>query len=553
MDLLDKLNIHSLPEQQTRLSYPNLENIFMLSKDSSNSTNDIRLGFNVCCVCAKELMVSEEVVVKKCQGCKRVNYCSSRCRTIDTNPEEGNAACSNRSTDGSSSIPQQPSALGHSALICSLLRLCNVDEMVDDKYTITNGDSDNVMLKRRKKLSITEEEWRDSEYRVRSEYESYPATLANILAEVPCYKRLFLGADQGSSSPRTLTIHIIGSQDGSELWADSKNSPLGADYTNAYVDAFTEMILHQEETNSSSFFKISTIHLVFVGPDCPSSLQRRLRTIHFGKRTSNANTTKTPIAGECQVIFDVCPQEYHQAAFSNSNSKACTTHTKIVNESGNQKQQPVQMLLPKANLVVFFNPGFTCPDYSWEKTLQYLSKTTTSPAYFLIATNTEIEAILDCQYMHRHGLITDLPSWALDHDEDCSIAGMNSSSSSSSSSMAASSSNSSHSIFFCENPYCGMRVRQSGTMANDLYVKSRWIFGGCISEKSFATSDACRGKSNCYSKEAQPKEAPGKVKKKKPPIHSPDKNDGEKRYERPLSKKQRYYAANHKSDNPALI
>ena len=102
MDLLDKLNIHSLPEQQTRLSYPNLENIFMLSKDSSNSTNDIRLGFNVCCVCAKELMVSEVVVVKKCQGCKRVNYCSSRCRTIDTNPEEGNAACSNRSTDGSS-------------------------------------------------------------------------------------------------------------------------------------------------------------------------------------------------------------------------------------------------------------------------------------------------------------------------------------------------------------------------------------------------------------------------------------------------------------------
>jgi hypothetical protein len=98
-----------------------------------------------------------------------------------------------------------------------------------------------------------------------------------------------------------------------------------------------------------------------------------------------------------------------------------------------------------------------------------------------------------------------------------------------------------------------MRVRQSGTMANDLYVKSRWIFGGCINAKSFATSDACRGNSNCNSKEVPPEVVLGKIKKKKPPIHSPDKKDGEKKYERPLSKKQRYYAANHKSDNPALI
>ena len=32
--------------------------------------------------------------------------------------------------------------------------------------------------------------------------------------------------------------------------------------------------------------------------------------------------------------------------------------------------------------------------------------------------------------------------------------------------------------FFSLNPYCGLRVRQNGTMANDLFVKSRWIFGG---------------------------------------------------------------------------
>ena len=37
--------------------------------------------------------------------------------------------------------------------------------------------------------------------------------------------------------------------------------------------------------------------------------------------------------------------------------------------------------------------------------------------------------------------------------------------------------------FFSVNPFCGYRVRQSGTMANDLYVKSRWIFGGRFVER----------------------------------------------------------------------
>jgi hypothetical protein len=36
--------------------------------------------------------------------------------------------------------------------------------------------------------------------------------------------------------------------------------------------------------------------------------------------------------------------------------------------------------------------------------------------------------------------------------------------------------------FFSKNPFCGDRVRQSGTMANDLYVKSRWILGGRFSK-----------------------------------------------------------------------
>lgn len=33
---------------------------------------------------------------------------------------------------------------------------------------------------------------------------------------------------------------------------------------------------------------------------------------------------------------------------------------------------------------------------------------------------------------------------------------------------------------FTENPFCGSRVRQSGTMANDLFVKNRWMLMGII-------------------------------------------------------------------------
>ena len=33
---------------------------------------------------------------------------------------------------------------------------------------------------------------------------------------------------------------------------------------------------------------------------------------------------------------------------------------------------------------------------------------------------------------------------------------------------------------FSENPFCGSRVRQSGTMGNDIYVKNRWMLLGIL-------------------------------------------------------------------------
>jgi hypothetical protein len=44
--------------------------------------------------------------------------------------------------------------------------------------------------------------------------------------------------------------------------------------------------------------------------------------------------------------------------------------------------------------------------------------------------------------------------------------------------------------FFSENPYSGSRVRQSGTMANDLFVKNRWMLGGVLDVFDPSKADA---------------------------------------------------------------
>jgi hypothetical protein len=43
--------------------------------------------------------------------------------------------------------------------------------------------------------------------------------------------------------------------------------------------------------------------------------------------------------------------------------------------------------------------------------------------------------------------------------------------------------------FFSINPFCGSRVRQNGTMANDLFVKNRWILGGIMNRLDPSTKD----------------------------------------------------------------
>jgi hypothetical protein len=135
----------------------------------------------------------------------------------------------------------------------------------------------------------------------------------------------------------------------------------------------------------------------------------------------------------------------------------------------------------KADFVVLFNPGFTCPDYpDWDQTLQYIPNGTP----FIVTTNTEMEGIADCQYLRDHNKIQSLPPViaeifgatlpSTDHhddDDDDDDDGNERNG------LRPPYDNTS---FFSINPFCGSRVRQNGTMANDLFVKNRWILGGIM-------------------------------------------------------------------------
>jgi len=117
--------------------------------------------------------------------------------------------------------------------------------------------------------------------------------------------------------------------------------------------------------------------------------------------------------------------------------------------------------VPSPDIVVFFNPGFTVPDYSWEEALLTVPQGTPC----LATTNTELEGVADIELLFELGIITELPAALaiMLRGEDLAETA---------------------DTFFSVNPHCGNRVRQSGTMANDLYVKNRWIFGGVFGSSS---------------------------------------------------------------------
>jgi hypothetical protein len=623
MDLLESLNITSLPEQQTRLSHhPNVNHVL------SENTN-VCLGFDVCCFCARRLSLSssedeaemdplktktnvpstsssDTVEGVSCPRCTRVRYCSQECLKLDADPaatpcivdKDGLIVDEDEEEkDSNSLLAMMTEAGGHSPTVCSLLRLCAIDEQVEEEMmrpsqdrnkaggNKKNGKSSNKnpphhyhndtkhsrQLQRQKECEVAQR-------RIVSELESYPATLANILKDGPCFKLPLRKQQNQTLTPLpldkekacnaiSLTIHIVGSSMGSELWPSSEEVEEGQSqpsemssaicprspgneedrtqerllpYNQAYTQALTDTLI---ETYTS----LKVIRLVFVGPDCPKLKKtkvcrvkrqnyneqgerkqnnhpdpdphglllpggaKRKRGLSFDrtKGTSTGGANKAMAAPEspkpascqyvphprheshteCRVVFETCTMKYEDmiAMTAKKSKKEKTSASDI----GPAPARP--------DIVVMFNPGLTCPDYAWGNTLNCIAPGTP----FMVTTNTEMEALADLQFLHESKYIAALPRTAAeiidgDLSNSCdshSIDDYDGRSSSSSDKEDEEDELGFQSrkkglneeendlatkqmMFFGENPYCGLRVRQSGNMANDLFVKNRWMFGG---------------------------------------------------------------------------
>lgn len=364
MDLLKSLNLQDhLPEQQTRTSH-----LF-----DDNPEFNLALGFDACCRCGKPSTSFE------CTACHRVKYCSPECRAADATPPTGD--------------PQEgeEEALGHSAVICSVLNLCNDDEVMEDG----------------KEHSLDTVKRNAAVDRLVSEFESYPATLANVIMDGPCYQDALAKSSRGS-----LVIHIIGASIDSELWQGHPDSSQEARVYQGYAEALAEI---------ADRFNLTMIDLYFIGPDCPRKDSRTDVKVPQTAGSSNHH--------DCILRCSTMRGEY--------NSGLLTAKS-----------------VPNPNIVAFFNPGFTVPDYSWEEALLTVPQGTPC----LTTTNTELEGVADIEFLYEAGLITELPAALAVMLKEESIETAD--------------------TFFSVNPYCGNRIRQSGTMANDIYVKNRWIFGG---------------------------------------------------------------------------
>lgn len=460
MDLLASLNVHELPEQQTRING---------AIDAALKKNpDLRLGFDACLCCAASLKLSDKSDIC-CKGCSRVWYCSKVCRKMDSDPVVD--------TD------EEP-GLGHSSIICALLRLCSVDDYMEDSSSSET------------KMTTTEQDEEASRSRITSEYESYPATLANVLMDAPCFRPILerytnrskrrgktvrqedMDADHsslsGANDTSILTIHIIGASHESELWDGFKMKHESCpDVYNAYAESLTELI--------SSYKMIKTINLIFIGPDCPRNDVNQVRFIHREGLDDTSNETSKS-------------NKRKRSGSKDNDPASCKV---IIHSIRANYSENIKSTHPSPDIIVFFNPGFTCPDYSWQEALNVcVTKDSPKKIPFLVTTNTEMEAISDLGWLHQHGYIESLPETVSDiinegmNEHDPDIVDYNDK----------------HQMFFGENPNQGSRVRQSGNMGNDLFVKNRWIYGGLLGsgkEKQSEEKSTCKSRKDKRSDKAK--------------------------------------------------
>jgi|UPI000581B5F9 hypothetical protein len=398
MDLLASLNMDDLPEQQTRTMH--------LIREHPDF--QLHLGFDACCTCGKAF--SSAAFAMTCPGCHRVKYCSESCRQKDSEA----ISLTNLADVGQEE--EMDSAMGHSSVMCALLRCCQDDEVVKDNESPTDMD--------RKRVQAARD-------RIQSELESYPATLANVISEGPCYQSVLR---LKASTTKTLIVHVVGASDDAELWDLSKDG--GSD--NVFV-AYTEAL-----SDLATSRGLDVIKLVFVGPDCPDT------NVDVRKSFQSFENPKA-IFGELQI----------------------QTLKGLYNED-----RLDQHGLQKPDIVIFFNPGFTVPEYSWNEALASIEKGTP----FLSTTNTELEGVADCQYLMEQDKIETIPPGLAHIFDLCSEGNEETDDEGSPGTGTA---------FFSVNPFSGSRIRQSGTLANDIFVKNRWILGGILNsfDLSKANSD----------------------------------------------------------------
>ena len=214
----------------------------------------------------------------------------------------------------------------------------------------------------------------------------------------------------------SLCIHVIGASD-AELWPKTNNDEQSA--IESYREALDDVIEN-----------FTTSEISFIGPNVPDDLK-------------------------------------------NKNKKNAKLRVSLHNQSYETAMRMDINLNKRPDICVFFNPGFTVNEYNWVDALSVIPDGT----LFLVATNTELEAIADIECLVEMGKFQkpaemeddaendDTPSksgkrnCSDDNDDAADLAGKS---------------------FIAPNPWCGSRVRQSGSFANDLYVKNYYLFGGTL-------------------------------------------------------------------------
>jgi hypothetical protein len=275
-----------------------------------------------------------------------------------------------------------------------------------------------------------------------------------------------------SGNRKELVLHIVGASSDAELWGwDGTAATTSTRKKNEMLDAYAEA-----STNVLSYLKnfidsIDSIRLVFVGPDCPRPI------LSFGAAAGiygggGDNDEDAIIVCRCETTIPGSKTILHIETH-------CCNYGDDDNRKGHQQQ------LPPPDAIIFFNPGFSCPDYDWSNALSFAAAGwNQSNTPFIVTTNTEMEGfadikcLVDGKYVDSKELPTDIVEAVVEEDGNVSSKFKHNSQDDDDDD---GDDKQDKQFFFCENPYAGLRVRQSGTMANDLYVKNRWVMGGLLS------------------------------------------------------------------------